>query len=165
MDSTDLPSWIGRAPRRFGAAGQGRLKADEWRTACTIHLPITLIRLWHHLPDARREKALLRNFLALVIAVLWATRRSTSDAHRVIVQNNLVYYLQSLVELYEPGIIVPNHHVSLHLVECLKLFGPVHGWWAFPFKRFNGILQGFNTNSRLGKKEIMPHLLLRCFSD
>lgn len=43
---------------------------------------------------------------------------------------------------------VPNHHLSLHLKECLELFGPVHAWWAFPFERFNGMIQNLNTNSK-----------------
>lgn len=152
IEVTLLPTWMGRAPKKFGAPGQGRLKADEWRTACTVHLPITLIRLWHAFPDTQREKMLLTNFLHLVTAVLWATRRSTSEFHRNVVQNQLYLYLTGLVQLFGSDVLVTNHHVSLHLVDCLRLFGPVHGWWAFPFERFNGILQNLNTNSRLGEK-------------
>ena len=46
---------------------------------------------------------------------------------------------------------VPNHHLSLHLYECLVLFGPVHGWWAFPFERYNGLLRRININYKPGK--------------
>jgi hypothetical protein len=45
----------------------------------------------------------------------------------------------------------PNHHLSLHLAECIRNFGPVHGWWAFPFERYNGIIQRYNTNNKMGE--------------
>ncbi|KAI0710497.1 hypothetical protein C8Q76DRAFT_592296, partial [Earliella scabrosa] len=55
---------------------------------------------------------------------------------------------------------VPNHHLSLHLWQCLLLFGPVHAWWAFPFERYNGLLQNLNTNSQAAK---MPLTFMRYF--
>ena len=59
----------------------------------------------------------------------------------------MTLYVSGLVETFKHPL-VPNHHLSLHLRECLELFGPVHAWWAFPFERYNGILQHLNTNSR-----------------
>ncbi|TBU36142.1 hypothetical protein BD309DRAFT_846198, partial [Dichomitus squalens] len=41
-----LPSWIERPPSNFGSAGHGKLKADEWRTVCTIHMMLALVCLW-----------------------------------------------------------------------------------------------------------------------
>jgi hypothetical protein len=32
----------------------------------------------------------------------------------------------------------------------LLRFGPIHGWWMFPFERVIGLLQQFNTNSEMG---------------
>ncbi|OSC99540.1 hypothetical protein PYCCODRAFT_1340936, partial [Trametes coccinea BRFM310] len=60
---------------------------------------------------------------------------------------HMMKYLESLRELFDHQF-VPNHHLSMHLMECLLLFGPVHAWWAFPFERFNGLLQRMNTNSK-----------------
>jgi hypothetical protein len=31
-------------------------------------------------------------------------------------------------------------------------YGPVHGWWMFPFERVIGALQKTNTNYKIGKK-------------
>ncbi|KAI0057490.1 hypothetical protein BV25DRAFT_1777682, partial [Artomyces pyxidatus] len=154
MEITTLPSWVGRAPKEFGKTGEGKVKADQWRTACTIHLVITLIRLWGQSTSSDRDRGLLDNFMALVIAVQMATRRSTSEARRDIVQNHFRYYLETLVHIYGKNVLVPNHHLSLHLVECLHLFGPVHGWWSFPFERYNGVLQRIKSNYKLGELEL-----------
>lgn len=31
-------------------------------------------------------------------------------------------------------------------MACLEAFGPIHGWWSYPFERYNGVLQWLNTN-------------------
>ena len=51
----------------------------------------------------------------------------------------------------------PNHHLALHLHQYLVLFGPVHAWWTFPFKRMIGMLQHIPTN---GKDGIFKSLFL-----
>lgn len=38
-------------------------------------------------------------------------------------------------------------HLHLHLKDCLLDYGPVHGFWCFPFERFNGILGAYPTNN------------------
>ena len=43
---TDTPSWLENVPYNFGDASAGNLKADEWRTMCTVYLPISLVSLW-----------------------------------------------------------------------------------------------------------------------
>ena len=150
MARTTLPSWMGRAPKNLGSPSHGKLKADQWRTACTVNLVITLVRLWGQHDSNEDLQAILSNFISLVIMVRWASRRSTSLDHIEIIQSNLDYYLKSLVDLFGKSVIRPNHHLSLHITECLQAFGPVHGWWAFPFERYNGILQRKNTNNKLG---------------
>ncbi|KAF8833960.1 hypothetical protein BDN67DRAFT_985674 [Paxillus ammoniavirescens] len=100
---------------------------------------------WSH-----KEEQMLDNYIALVIAVRWATMRSTSQDHIKIVESSLHFYLTSLVQLYSKDILHPSHHLSQHLSKCIKLFGPVHGWWSFPFERFNGIIQQHHTNNKIG---------------
>ncbi|KAI0318030.1 hypothetical protein OF83DRAFT_1057562, partial [Amylostereum chailletii] len=147
MEKTTLPSWIQRVPTNFGQPGQRRMKADQWRIACGIHLPITLVEGENRGPD---KYVALQNFLALVVAVRWSTMHVTSITSREFIQENFLFYLASLIYLYGKESLVPNHHLCLHLVECLRLFGPVHSWWAFPFERYNGVIQRINTNYKLG---------------
>ncbi len=144
-----------RAPKNFGSLSHGKLKADQWRTVCLVNLVITLVRLWGNPTATNRQKALLENFLDLVRAVDLATRRSM-DPHRVRKFDEYIRkYLEGLRTMFQHDL-VPNHHLSLHLAECLELFGPVHAWWAFPFELFNGLLQNFNTNNHPSAFDI-PH--------
>ncbi|KAG2065538.1 hypothetical protein BDR04DRAFT_1032543, partial [Suillus decipiens] len=46
----------------------------------------------------------------------------------------------------------PNHHATLHICEFLLRYGPMHGWWMFPFERIIGALQKMNTNYKIGEQ-------------
>lgn len=55
-------------------------------------------------------------------------------------------YLTACLEL---GIhLVINHHMSVHYVAMIKLWGPTYSWWLFTFKRFNSMLEHVNTNGK-----------------
>ena len=145
--NTIIPSWMQRVPKNFGSPSHGKLKADQWRTGCLVNLVITLVRLWGVSTATPRQRMLLENFLNLVRATDLATRRTMDQSRVEKFDRYMTLYVSGLVETFKHPL-VPNHHLSLHLRECLELFGPVHAWWAFPFERYNGILQHLNTNSR-----------------
>lgn len=147
---TKLPSWLQSPPKNFGSVSHGKLKADQWRTACLVSLVISLVRMWGIPGATTRQKTLLRNFLDLVRAIDLATRRSMGPTRAKKFDEYMLRYLTGLQELFKEEF-VPNHHMSLHLRECLELFGPVHGWWAYPFERFNGLIQNLNTNYKSSK--------------
>lgn len=150
IQSIILPSWLERPPKNFGSAAHGKLKADQWRTVCTVNLTITLVRLWGVASASQRDRLLLNNFVHLVTAVDLAARRSMTKERAAVFDHHMFLYLQGLRDIFSHDL-VPNHHLSLHLVTCLLLFGPVHGWWAYPFERYNGLLQSLNTNNLPGK--------------
>ncbi|KAF8836707.1 hypothetical protein BDN67DRAFT_1014467 [Paxillus ammoniavirescens] len=56
---------------------------------------ITLCRIWGGVSSGEKETVLLCNFLSLVIAVRWATMRTTSTEHAAIITQYLTYYVQS----------------------------------------------------------------------
>lgn len=149
IKSTYLPSWIERPPTNFGSAAHGKLKADHWWTVCTISMVITLVRVWGSASASIAEHQLLDNFIHLVIAVDLATRRSVNPERARLFDYHMEEYLHTLRTLFAHDLI-PNHHLSLHLATCLLSFGPVHGWWAYPFECFNGIIQRLNTNNQTG---------------
>ncbi|KAI0738686.1 hypothetical protein C8Q80DRAFT_1113325 [Daedaleopsis nitida] len=142
-----LPSWLEKPPSNIGDASHGKLKADQWRTLCSIHMVITLARLWGHSNATVEEQAVLQNFVHLVIATDLASRRSMSPQRAAEYDRHMLAYLQGIVELFDVSL-VPNHHLALHLTICLAMFGPVHGWWSYPFERYNGMLQRLNTNHK-----------------
>ncbi|TBU28219.1 hypothetical protein BD311DRAFT_663831 [Dichomitus squalens] len=159
LQNTYLPSWLERPPVNFGSASHGKLKADHWRTVCTINMVITLVRIWSSPTATTGDRLLLENFIHLVTAVDMATRRSMDTERARQYDFQMLQYLRTLRSLFEHDL-VPNHHLSLHLVTCLLLFGPVHGWWAYPFERFNGMIQRLNMNHRISE---IPLTFMRTF--
>lgn len=154
MGQTILPDWLQPAPQTMGQKSHGRLSANEWRSAITIHLPITLIRIWSSHPRTSRYFAMLLQLLNLALVVSLATRRSTSISRRANLACCMIQYLEATRLLFPQAAIVPNHHLALHLPRFLKLFGPPHAWWCFPYERFNGILQEVHTNHHFGESII-----------
>ncbi|KAI0362926.1 hypothetical protein BV20DRAFT_1074530 [Pilatotrama ljubarskyi] len=159
MASTYLPSWIERPPANFGSPSHGKLKADHWRTICTINMVITLVRVWTSSTAAAGDRRVLENFIHLAIAVDLATRRSMDPERVRLFDFHMAEYLRTLLELFDHDL-VPNHHLALHLSACLLLFGPVRGWWGYPFERFNGIIQRLNTNHHIAE---IPLTFMRLF--
>ncbi|KAI0665423.1 hypothetical protein C8Q78DRAFT_1072989 [Trametes maxima] len=157
IQATTLPSWLESPPSNFGSAAHGKLKADLWRTVATVNLVITTVRLWGAMDTSPEEQEVLQNFVHLISAVTLATRRSMTLERAASYDYHMQRYLRGLRSLFDHKL-VPNHHLSLHLRPLLELFGPVHGWWAFPFERYNGILQRMNTNSRASD---MPATFMR----
>jgi hypothetical protein len=157
------PSWLTSVPANLGQPSHGKLKSDQWRTLGTTYLPITLIRLWDQLNednDSRSadRKKLLSVTLSLVSAVIIASSRTTSSEKADLYLTHMQKYLSGLRELFPHYNFRPNHHMALHLSECIKLYGPVHAWWTFPFERLIGLLQRIPTNFQNGKL-LVPQLL------
>ncbi|RDX40106.1 hypothetical protein OH76DRAFT_1459584 [Lentinus brumalis] len=157
--ATFLPSWIERPPANFGSPSHGKLKADHWRTVCTVSMVITLVRVWSLSTATTGERKLLENFIHLVVAVDLATRRSMDAERARLFDHHMLEYLRTLRELFDHDL-VPNHHLSLHLASCLLLFGPVRGMWGFPFERYNGIIQHLKTNNHISQ---IPLTFMRFF--
>jgi hypothetical protein len=149
MARTVLPSWISPAPSNWGTPSRGKLSADQWKTVCTIHLPITLIRLWGN--ETGRKFKMLTNFMDLVTAVQIANMRVTSSRHISLFEQSMYQYLQTLKELYKEAKIKPIHHAALHTGEFLRSLGPVHAYRSSAFERYNNLAQKQNTNMKSGK--------------
>lgn len=151
MRDTFLPSWLQRPPGNFGMIAHGKLKADEWRTVATVSLLITLVRVWGSPSAQEREKKLLDNFVHLVVAVEQSTRRSITLGQAKMYDQHMHQYLVGLRTLFDHKL-GQNHHMSLHLKDCIERFGPVHGWWSFPFERYNGVMGRLKKNNHGGKQ-------------
>ena len=93
---------------------------------------------------------MLENFMHMVIAVEAATSKTMSYDQARFFDVHMHQYLTSLRLLFDHDLGM-NHHMALHLRECLELFGPVQAWWTFPFERYNGLLQKLNTNHKPGR--------------
>ena len=167
---TYYPSHIQRPPHNFGSPGHGKLSSAQWRSVCMISLIITLVRLWGPSHGAKASStaaaanlALLKNFVDLVVAVDCATRRSMCKERARKYDSHMYSYLCGLREIFAHQL-VPNHHMAMHLGECLAAFGPVHSWWTFPFERYNGLIAHKRTNAKPCKC-CLTALYDKCISD
>jgi hypothetical protein len=130
-------------------AGQGKVKADLWRTAIEFDLVVSVMQLSYR--GDEHQKKIAEFTMLLAIAVGQGTSYRTSEEHQDEYTQNMTTYLEHVLELFPDKPLRPNHHASLHLPEFLRRFGPAHGWWMFPFERLHGILQQINTNNKMGK--------------
>lgn len=125
-------------PSNLGDAAYGKLKADVWRTLGTVHLPLSLIVLWHKPIDGDPRslccKKILSVTLSLLCAVITASSHVTSPVHADAYLQHMTDYITGIKDLFPEYSLVPNHHMALHIAEYLRLFGPVHSWWTFPFE-------------------------------
>lgn len=157
-DRMSLPSWVGRLPPRIGSSQHGKLSADQYRTICTVNLVTSLIPLWGIAPDGSKWKMVLDNFMDLVAAVKIAHLRVLTPKHINKYQTLMHRYLRALQQLYPHAPITSLQHMSLHLPDLMKRFGPVHAWRCFAFERYNGVLQNIPTNYKFG----IPFLVCFC---
>lgn len=154
LNRTTVPSWVSPVPKNAGTKQHGKLSADQWRTLCTIHLPITLIRIWGQKNEGSRERRMLDNFLDLVTAVEVAGMLITSDAHIAEYQRAILRYLRTMQDLYKDAPFKPNHHLAIHVGDTiLPQFGPLHPIRAFHTERNNFTLQMENTNMKFGEQQ------------
>lgn len=148
------PSWLTCLPTNLGEPSHGKLKADQWRILGTKYLPVSLVRLWHQSSgnDERSMQCnkLLSVTLSLISAIVIACRRTISPADATLYLCHMKSYLDGLRDLIPDYQFRPNHHMALHLPEYLLWFGPVHGWWTFPFERLIGLLQRLPNNFKIG---------------
>ena len=152
MDATILPTWVSPAPHHIGDGRHGKILADQWRTFCTVHLVITLVRLWAPLHPSHRMHQLLLNFMHLVTASKLMTMRSTSNERIDLARFHWMEYLKGLLSLFPDIRLSPSQHMTTHLPQQMSNFGPSHSTWSFVFERVNYLLQQINTDSRLGKQ-------------
>jgi hypothetical protein len=148
MERTQLPSWIGYAPQNWGTSERGKLSADQYRIICTIHLPITLIRLWEG--ETGRKKDLIENFMHLVNAVTIANMRVSSRNQIEAYNKHIFRYVEGLKTLFPSHKLRPVVHAALHIGDIMELFGPVHSHSAPFYERFINFLHRVNTNGKMG---------------
>jgi hypothetical protein len=147
-EKTILPSWLSPIPAAAGSARTGKLTADQWRTLCSVHLVITLVRLWGNENPGDRKHDMLCNFMDLVTATVVLFKRSMTPGRVELYENSMRNYLEGHLRLYPHLNLTPKHHLSLHIPKFLERFGPVHGWVTWGFERLNFIFQRTETNGK-----------------
>ena len=152
--NTTRPCWHATPLANLGQVSHGKLKADEWRLCFEFDIPVSLLRIrtWGNASQTDEYRAkLVHSTLVLAIAICWATSHHVSAKHIKQYEKNMKDYLKTLKELQPSQHFCPNHINALLIGKYLHLYGPVWGWWMFPFKRVIGDLQRSSTNNKLGE--------------
>lgn len=147
------PSWVTSVPLDISSVGS-KLKSDQWRTLGNLYLPVTLIRLWNSATPqderTQQRRELLHLTMLLFSAIAVGTSRVTSKKHSAEFLKHIVAYAQELKRLFPEYEFRANHHMAIHIHELLLCYGPVYGWWTFPYERMIGMLQRMSTNHKTG---------------
>ena len=136
MDKIHPPSEIGRIPHKIDVGeGFSNLTANEWKNFFLIYARVVL---WDFL--GREDRKILTHFsqACSILVRKIITTDNLNTAH------NHLYKLLKLIETnYGKTLITPNLHLSLHLNEYCRDYGPLYSFWCFSFERMNGILGNF----------------------
>jgi hypothetical protein len=147
MRLTQLPSWITPVPHDWGSTRRGKLSANNWRIIAVVHLPITLIRLYGH--EEGRKRDLLNNFMDLVKAIHIATMNVTSQQQIDRYNALILRYSAGVKQLFPEYEILPSHHMSLHIGDTLRHFGPKHSHDSPHYERYINLFHRMNNNHKL----------------
>lgn len=133
MNNIHPPSEIGRIPHKIDIGkGFSNLTANEWKNFFLIYARVVL---WDFLGQEDR-KILIHFSQACSILV----RRIVTLENLNVAHDHLIELLKLIEINYGECLITPNLHLSLHLNECCKDYGPLYSFWCFSFERMNGIL-------------------------
>jgi len=129
----NIPSDLGRIPNKIATdEGFSGFTADQWKSFILIFAtPLT----WNILRDDDRR--ILANFVRACFLLISRIidNEALEEAHSRLLEVALL-----IENNYGPNMITPNIHLSLHLAECCRDYGPLYSFWCYSFERMNGIL-------------------------
>jgi len=128
-----VPADVGRIPYKI-ATGEGfsGYTADQWKTFIMVYAtPI----MWDLLEEDNQQ--ILTHF---VKACVLLTTRIIDDSVLDEAHSRLLTVARLVEDNYGPEMITPNIHLSLHLTECCRDYGPMYAFWCYSFERMNGVL-------------------------
>ena len=137
VDRMRVPSKIGRIPHKI-SSNFASFTADQWRNWICVY---SLYCLHGVLP--------LEHYSCWALFVetcCYLLRASFSYLDLDKADESLIEFCQAFENLYGKEHCTPNMHMHLHVKQSILNYGPVYGFWCFPFERFNGILGSFQKN-------------------
>ena len=101
---------------------------------------------------SRLEHARILTHISSVRCICEHIRRSLTVEQCLAAEAKIIEFCKHFEKLYGPEFCTPNMHLSCHLVDCIRDYGPVYSFWCFSFERYNGILGSYHKNNHnIGK--------------
>ena len=137
VDTMEVPTNVGRLPFKI-SSNFSSFTADQWRNWVCIYslyclhgvLPMNHYSCWSLFVEA--------------CCYLLLPSLSMDDLIRA--DEKLLEFCRSFEVLYGKERCTPNMHMHMHIKESILNYGPVYGFWCFPFERYNGVLGSFQSN-------------------
>lgn len=127
----DTLSWLWSVPSNFGYSATGTLKADEWHTMSTVHLPIALVSLWgegsvHPSPAvASSTPQILDHTMMLICAISLACMRTMSKNQMDACLHYIISWLSNPQVLHSKARATTKFQLSY---GNLSLWVPAYVW-------------------------------------
>lgn len=137
VDLMNVPSKIGRIPRKIGA-GFAAFTADEWKHWVLIY---SVYALYDILPEEHYKCWCMLVDSCLHLCQPVTTLATINRAHDLIVE-----FCRTFETLYGRESCTANMHMACHLKASIEDYGPLSSFWCFPFERYNGILEGIKKS-------------------
>ena len=148
------PIPTGCIPQKVGAYFSG-FSADQWKNWVLFYSAIALYDI---------DAGLYECWMSFVKAchLLCSRAMTASDVDKA--DRLLTAFCCGLQAYFGPQSCTVNMHMHLHLRQCLLDYGPIYGFWCFPYERYNGKLGDYATNRKsievqVARKFLREHFL------
>lgn len=141
------PSYISRRARPLEQLKH--FKASEYRSLLLYYLPVCLKKL---LP-----KKYILHLCALSSSIYQLLQPEITKEELDLVQIRLDGFIKEYQVYYGKVNMTFNVHSLIHLVHCVRTFGPLFGFSMFPFESYNGRLK----NYVIASTDIMYQIAIR----
>lgn len=145
-----VPSDIGRIPQNIESSFY-HFTADQYKN-WVVHYSIICL---HGLLSSENMEC-WRHFV-LPCRLLCRPTLTLQDV--ALADALLLQFCRRTERLFGKDTITPNTHMSCHLYECIRDYGPLNHFWLFAFERFNGVLGRLPTNNRSIEVQMMKRFL------
>ncbi|XP_075534449.1 uncharacterized protein LOC142568328 isoform X1 [Dermacentor variabilis] len=121
-----VPSEMSRKPRSLSDID--RWKASEFRLLMLYTGPVVL--------KSRIPDNLADNFMVLHVAMSILCSPLSCTRNLEYAERLLVHFVKVFIEIYGEHAVSLNVHCLVHVVDDVRVHGPLHGYSAFPFENY-----------------------------
>ncbi|MBW0557442.1 hypothetical protein O181_097157 [Austropuccinia psidii MF-1] len=134
-----VPKGVTRIPREVGSAGNGKLKASEWRALFGIYIPLAVLDVFWNVGSNKYNLLINTGALIECTRILGATSNVPEDSVRF--GQTYQSYQQTSKVMFPNLRVTPNHHYAMHFPDQLKWWGPMMGVSEFAGERLVGCME------------------------
>ena len=150
IDSFIVPSGIDKIRMKIGS-GLSNLTADQWKN-WVIYYSIIALNDLVSTEVLECWRLFVLGCRTMCTKIITVENIKLGDAF-------LLQFCKRVERLFGNDSITPNMHLHNHLRECIEDFGPVHGFWCYPYERYNGLLGATPNNNRSVEAQFMKRIL------